>query len=164
MPQNGLYVYAPTKSPPFHQSRTQHFLSVSFDPLMAFFWPLKTKLMITSNPSFSSLKGGLISESFFHLQRNVPNYYPEHFVYKKKLLGIVIWQIFFRMETKVKVFLRLRLLLKFKAYFHSHCIKTDGNLNSSLSFFMDNLPSFFRPYDRYQNMLWLFVTFIKNLK
>ena len=47
-------------------------------------------------------KGRLISESFSILNKMCPSHYPEYFAIKKKMLNIVIWHIFWRMEPKWK--------------------------------------------------------------
>ena len=48
-----------------------------------------------------NIKGSLISESFlfwFHLQKNVPNHYPEHLLFRWIVLRIVIFHILLEIE------------------------------------------------------------------
>jgi len=48
----------------------------------------------------STTKGGLLSENIFHIQKNVPNHYPEHYPPKENMLSIMIWHPFLEMEPK----------------------------------------------------------------
>ena len=53
-------------------------------------------------------KGGLISKPFsLWLQKKVPNYYPDYYPPKEKMLRIVICHLFLEIWVKVKNFTRL---------------------------------------------------------
>ena len=51
-----------------------------------------------------SIKGGLISESFFSLWLKCPKTDPEHYPRQETILSVVIWQLFRRFEPKGKTF------------------------------------------------------------
>jgi hypothetical protein len=64
------------------------------------------KIFSSTEIILSTSKGGLLSESLYYIQKNVPNHYPEHYPPKENMLSIVIWY-FFGDGAKVKTFLRL---------------------------------------------------------
>ena len=79
---------------------------------------LSSKIILASVTSpFSSswhFKGGLISKKHFcgsHLQKKVPNHYPEHYPPKGKMPRIVIWHLFLEIWAKVEKLSEIKLPL-----------------------------------------------------